>query len=143
MKEDMAHPERTERQLKIESLEREISDLDLQAQRASSPATYDWLTHRIDRLAVENLKLRQQEEQDRENEVRISARESEDLRQRRSHLGRGPWITALLCILIGIGIGSLATIILGVILAPLVIAWTKGKNQMEEVRETPHPPQRY
>ena len=143
MKEAMAHPERTERQLKIESLEREISDLDLQARGASSPATYDWLTHRIDRLAVENLKLRQQEEQERENQIYASARDSEDLRQQRRHLGRGPWISAVLCIVIGIAIGSLATVILGAILAPLVIAWTKGKNRMEEDRETIRPPQHY
>jgi len=143
MKEDMAHPERTERQLKIERLEREISDLDLQAQRASSPATYDWLSHRIDRLAVENLKLRQQEEEWQEDQAVVFARDSESLRKQRGRLRGGPWLTALLCVLVGIVIGSLAMVILGVIIAPLIIVWTRGKIRMEENEKTAHSPEHY
>lgn len=135
MKEAMAQPERTERQLKIENLEREISDLDHQAQRASSPATYDWLTHRIERLASENLRLIQQEQEYEEAQNRETARHSESIRRQRGRLSGGPWMTAILFIMIGIVIGSIAMVILGIVIAPVVIAWTKGKVRMEEASD--------
>lgn len=135
MKEGMAHPERIERQRKINQLEREIRALDIQAREASSPATYDWISHRIDRKAAESLQLEEQLLADEEREAARAAREDHRVRANRGRLGMGPWMTALLFIVVGIAIGSIATVILGFIVAPLVIAWTKGKTSREKQKE--------
>lgn len=135
MKEGMAHPERDYRQRKIDQLEREIRALDIQAREASSPATYDWIAQRIDRKAAESLQLEDQLRNDLEREADHAAREDHRVRANRGRLGVGPWMTALLFIVVGIAIGSVATIILGFIVAPLVILWTRGKISAEERKE--------